>query len=145
MQTAAQGQESASLRMQPGQQQRAFIGLGAAVDEERAREAMAQRGGQGTAEFDHGRGQVDRRRVLQLPGLLQGRACDGRVAVAGVHHGHAGVEVRVASTPVIKEILHFATDQHGRIGIEMVEAREEVFPLAVNEPLGAGIHGAPLV
>ena len=139
VQAVAQRDDLTVLRVDGGEQQRAFRGLRA----RRAEECLLQLARRDLRELFREvheiLRQVDVADVLQRADLLLDLLRDLRVAVAAVHDRHPREAVEVLAPLTVVEVLHRATDELARLLVEMAEARHDVLLLLLDDGLGADI------
>ncbi|MNN75530.1 hypothetical protein D3C81_1918420 [compost metagenome] len=98
MQALLQREKALPPGMQPGEQQRAFIGLRAAVYKERPAQLAGQYPRQPFRQFDVRLGQIDRAGMLQRSKLLCSPFHDLRITMPAGHHGNAGKKIGITRT-----------------------------------------------
>ncbi|MMZ63423.1 hypothetical protein D1872_256780 [compost metagenome] len=125
--------------MQTGEQQRAFVGLRAAVHKERPGEPSRQHARQPLRQVHVRLRQINRARMLKGLQLLRGPPGDFRIAVTAGDHGDAREEIRIARAVMPVQILHLAFDQLRRIPVKVAGTRIEILPPLLQHTLRSDI------
>ena len=73
-----------------------------------------------------GRVEIDRRRVLQLAGLLADAFDDLRMAMADADRDDAGEGIEIPPARLVPHVLHVAFDDHQRIAVVRDDAGRQI-------------------
>ena len=139
VQAALQRNELRTFGINRREQQRAFVGFGARRAEETFLQIARRDGGKAFGEVDEVFRQVNVADVLKCANLFNHAFGYERVAMPAINDGNARVAVEIFFARRVEKILHVAAHELRRVGVEVSEARHDVFAFLVDNFFRADI------